>query len=81
MWWTGNDEVGKADGLSMQGLMADEHRRHGRVLGREVTKPGACWNFGKMADVHEAWAGGEAGGREEAPTISRRDLGAEAGVR
>lgn len=81
MWWTGKDEVGKANGLSMQGLMADEHSSHGRALGREGTKPGACWDFGKMADVRGAWAGGEAGGREEAPAISRRGLGAEAEVR
>lgn len=71
MWWTGNDEVGKADGASRQGLMADEHSPHGRVLGREATKSGAFWNFGKMGDVHEAWAGREAGGREEATAISR----------
>lgn len=71
VWWTGNDEVGKADRVSRQGLMADEHRPHGSVLGREATKSGAFWNFGKMADVHEARARGEAGGREEATAISR----------
>lgn len=55
----------------MQGLMAHEHSPHGKVLGREVTKAGAFWNFGKMADMLEVWAGGKAGGREEATATSR----------
>lgn len=62
----------------MQGLVADESSPQGRVLGREVTRSGAFWDFGKMAGCVWSMSWRRGGGREEVTSASRREIVSEA---